>query len=132
MTPEQLQLWDKFMAFIADNISLPAQYDAWFKPLKPISLENGDLTIEVPSAYFIEHIEENYGPLVVAGLTKVYGKGITIKFRYFQVKDNADTAVNVRSTNPSHAVKPKNPAQSPFDTKPTEDFNSQAQSTLHL
>lgn len=125
MTREQLQLWDRFMAFIADNISLPAQFDAWFKPLKPISIENGDLTIEVPSAYFIEHIEENYAPLVVAGLTKVFGKGITIKFRYFQVKDNADTAVNVRSTNPSHAVKPRTPGKSPFDSKTTEDFNSQ-------
>ena len=45
------QIWEHSLKVIKDNISWQA-YKTWFEPIKPVSLENEILTIEVPSQFF--------------------------------------------------------------------------------
>jgi chromosomal replication initiator protein len=51
--------WEKCLLFIKERI--PEQsYKTWFLPIVPVKLESGVLTIQVPSQFFYEWLEENY------------------------------------------------------------------------
>ncbi|MBK6640164.1 MAG: chromosomal replication initiator protein DnaA [Bacteroidia bacterium] len=53
------QVWDNCLQLIKDNVS-PQNYKTWFEPIKPIKLDNKVLTIEVPSQFVYEWLEEHY------------------------------------------------------------------------
>ncbi len=53
------QVWENCLQLIKDNVS-PQNFKTWFEPIKPIKLENKVLTIEVPSQFVYEWLEEHY------------------------------------------------------------------------
>ena len=62
-TAEVKKVWDKILKNIKDNIESPRPsqtFKTWFEPIKPIKLKENVLTIEVPSGFFKEWLEEHY------------------------------------------------------------------------
>lgn len=53
------QVWENCLAIIQDNVT-PHNFKTWFEPIKPIKLEDKVLTIEVPSQFVYEWLEEHY------------------------------------------------------------------------
>ena len=53
------QVWQNCLKLIKDNVSLQ-NFKTWFEPIKPVKLENKILTIEVPSQFVYEWLEEHY------------------------------------------------------------------------
>ncbi|MEM9076559.1 MAG: chromosomal replication initiator protein DnaA [Bacteroidota bacterium] len=66
-------VWNKCLAFIQDNIQ-PQAFKTWFEPIKPIKLTDNALSIQVPSKFFYEWLEEHYVKLLKVALTKELGK----------------------------------------------------------
>ena len=66
-------VWDKCLAFIKDNIQ-PQAYKTWFLPIKPVRLNDNVLSIEVPSKFFYEWLEEHYIKLLKTALQKELGE----------------------------------------------------------
>ena len=64
--------WGKCLKVIKDNVSLQA-YKIWFEPIIPIKLENSILTIQVPSHFFYEWLEEHYIKLLSGVVKKEIG-----------------------------------------------------------
>jgi chromosomal replication initiator protein len=60
------------LKFIQQNID-PNQFNLWFKPIKPVSLVESTLTVEVPSEFFREYVEGAYLELLRASLKKELG-----------------------------------------------------------
>lgn len=52
-------VWKKCLQIIKDNVSTQS-FKTWFEPIKPVKLEEKILTIEVPSQFFYEWLEEHY------------------------------------------------------------------------
>jgi chromosomal replication initiator protein len=75
------------LEIIKDNLSEKA-YCTWFRPIVPIKYEGDDFTIQVPSHFFYEYIEEQYAHLIHATLMRVTGKNVIINYRVFV--DNSD------------------------------------------
>ncbi len=73
-------LWDKCLDIIRDNIPAPA-FTTWFTPIVPLKLEQNEFTIQVPSQFFYEYLEEYYVDLIHATLIKVIGQGIVLNYR---------------------------------------------------
>jgi len=48
-------------------------FETWFKPIKPVRLEQKVLTIEVPSQFFYEWLEEHYVQLLKQAVTSTLG-----------------------------------------------------------
>lgn len=71
LTPEQV--WSNCLRFIKDNIN-EQSYETWFLPIKPIKLKKSVLTVEVPSKFFYEWLEENYIDLIKSSIKKELGK----------------------------------------------------------
>ncbi|MBS7374092.1 MAG: chromosomal replication initiator protein DnaA, partial [Muribaculaceae bacterium] len=64
--------WQKCLQYLSDNLSAE-QFNAWFAPISVYSFKDGELTLRVPSQFFIEQIEERYCSLLSSTLRKVYG-----------------------------------------------------------
>ncbi len=52
-------VWENCLQVIKDNVSLQS-YKTWFEPIKPVKLKSKVLTIQVPSQFFYEWLEEHY------------------------------------------------------------------------
>jgi chromosomal replication initiator protein len=53
------KVWENCLRIIKDNVSSQS-FKTWFEPIKPIKLQNKVLTIQVPSQFFYEWLEEHY------------------------------------------------------------------------
>jgi hypothetical protein len=52
-------IWENCLQVIKDNLPIQA-FKTWFEPIKPVKLDNAVLTIQVPSHFFYEWLEEHY------------------------------------------------------------------------
>lgn len=66
------QVWDNCLQIFKDNVTFQA-FKTWFEPIKPIKLENNVLTIQVPSQFFYEWLEEHYIVLLKKTIKKLLG-----------------------------------------------------------
>jgi chromosomal replication initiator protein len=53
------EVWERCLEVIRDNVSLQS-FKTWFEPIKPIKVADNTLTIQVPSQFFYEWLEEHY------------------------------------------------------------------------
>ena len=67
-----ISVWNNCLNFIQQNID-PKQFDHWFRPIKPVSLVESTLTIQVPSEFFREYLEGAYLDILKAALKKELG-----------------------------------------------------------
>ena len=66
-------VWNNCLLFIKDNIQLQA-YKTWFEPIIPVKLEDNILSVQVPSKFFYEWLEEHYINLLKLSLNKELGE----------------------------------------------------------
>ncbi len=72
-------IWDSCLRVIADNIN-ETSFKTWFVPIRPVKLENNTITIEIPSHFFYEYIEENYIGLLKKVLRKEIGEDAKLEY----------------------------------------------------
>tara|TARA_B110000114_G_scaffold35453_1_gene36776 strand:+ start:218 stop:1645 length:1428 start_codon:yes stop_codon:yes gene_type:complete len=65
-------VWENCLEFIKDNIQ-PQAYKTWFEPIVAVKLDNHALSIQVPSKFFYEWLEEHYVKILKVALTKELG-----------------------------------------------------------
>ena len=66
-------VWSNCLAFIKDNIQ-PQAYKTWFEPIDAVKLSGNSLSIQVPSKFFYEWLEEHYVKILKVSLTKELGE----------------------------------------------------------
>ena len=83
-------VWDNCLEFIKDNIQ-PQAYKTWFEPISAVKLTENALSIQVPSKFFYEWLEEHYVKILKVALTKELGESaklvyvIKILFKYIHL-----------------------------------------------
>jgi len=80
-----IEVWNNCLKVIRDNVK-PQSFKTWFEPIVPLKLENNVLTIQVPSSFFYEYIEEKYIDLLSKVLKKEIGEDA--KLEYNIIMDN--------------------------------------------
>lgn len=65
-------VWRNCLSFIKDNIQ-PQAFKTWFEPIHAIKLTDYSLSIQVPSKFFYEWLEEHYVKILKVALTKELG-----------------------------------------------------------
>ena len=79
MSASAVSIWKNCLAFIEDNIQ-PQAYKTWFLPIKPVKLTDKALSIQVPSKFFYEWLEEHYVKLLKVALTRELGEGAKLVY----------------------------------------------------
>ncbi len=83
------RIWGNCLNVIKDNIP-QISYQTWFEPIVPVKIDKDVLTIQVPSLFFYEYLEEQYIDLLSKTLRKELG--VNAKLEYNVVMDNAHMA----------------------------------------
>ena len=71
------EIWNKAKEIIREQMSIK-DFNTWIKPIKPLNIEGQELTIQVPSSFFYEYIEEN----LIGIFTQVLNKQNINKLQY--------------------------------------------------
>ena len=73
------ELWNKCLRIIREDIS-EQNFTTWFAPIVPIKFVNDTLTIQVPSQFFYEWLEENYVSVFRKAIDQVIGKNGMLEY----------------------------------------------------
>ena len=72
MNSTKTDVWKNCLSFIKDNIQ-PQAFKTWFEPIEVVKLSENVLSIQVPSKFFYEWLEEHYVTLLKSALVKQLG-----------------------------------------------------------
>mgnify|MGYP000194214957 FL=1 len=99
MEKTSTQVWDSCLQIIKDNI--PAQsFKTWFEPIKALRLEGNVLTIQVPSLFFYEWLEEHYVGLLRKTVKKQLGEEGRLEYNI--VVEKSSTTIPFTTNMPSN------------------------------
>ncbi len=91
MKRNHVEVWENCLQVIKDNIHYQS-FKTWFEPIKPLKIENNVLTIQVPSQFFYEWLEEHYISLLKKTIKKELGtEG---RLEYSIIMDNSVNSKN--------------------------------------
>jgi chromosomal replication initiator protein len=126
-------LWKNCLDVIRDNIPEPA-FKTWFLPIVPLKYQDHVFTVQVPSQFFYEYLEDKYLDLIQHTLYREVGEGTILNYRIL-VETESNTAVELRGEPKSYAGTEKKTdgkvsakVPSPFDRVETSEFDSQINS----
>ena len=113
-------LWEQCLQLIRDNVT-EQQFTTWFKPItfEAFDAATNILLVQVPSPFVYEYLEENYVDLLSKVLTRIYGKGVQLKYRIVTDKAHnltqdiqSETVDNVETQLPTNRA---NQSPTPLD-----------------
>ena len=56
-------VWNDCLEVVRENVG-EENFNTWFKPIAPLRVDGDVLTIQVPSQFFYEWLEDNYVPVL--------------------------------------------------------------------
>ncbi|MFM2206068.1 MAG: chromosomal replication initiator protein DnaA [Bacteroidota bacterium] len=88
-------VWKKCLQIIKDNVT-PQSFKTWFEPIKPVKLDGKVLTIEVPSQFFYEWLEEHYITLLKKVIRQQLGTEGRLEYSIVMEHGTADKPYTVK------------------------------------
>lgn len=118
-------VWNNCLLYIKENIG-EQSFKTWFVPITPIRLENKVLTIQVPSQFFYEWLEENYVSVLRRAIDSELGSEGRLEYSVIVDKGNAVNkpySINLPAGKNTKSDKEKaNDYKSPFDLKSIDNL----------
>ena len=72
-------VWTDCLEIIKQNVD-EQSFNTWFRPITPVRNEGDVLTIQVPSQFFYEWLEENYVPVLKKAVRQVMGENGRLEY----------------------------------------------------
>jgi len=128
MEDNAYNLWNNCLKVIQDNVP-EITFKTWFLPIVPLNYDGKVFTIQVPSQFFYEYLEDKFVDLLRVTLHREVGKNTVLNYRIL-VENTSNTVVDYRGENKSLGVEKITPKQankipSPFNKTVSEEFDSQ-------
>lgn len=121
MSSEANAVWKECLRVIEQHVS-EQNFSTWFKPINPVRLEGISLTIQVPSQFFYEWLEDNYVEVLKLAIKTTLGQNGRLEYAVVVDKGNAKNQPYMVSYPQGNAAanNPKKPApmeesKSPFE-----------------
>ncbi len=80
-------VWTDCLEIVKESVG-EENFKTWFKPIVPLAVEGDVLTIQVPSQFFYEWLEDNYVPVLKKAITTVLGP--TGRLEYSVIVDSGN------------------------------------------
>ena len=131
MNTDTEKLWARCLSVIKDNIP-EAAFQTWFLPIVPLSYKEKVFTIQVPSQFFYEYLEDKFVDLLRVTIHREIGADTILQYRIL-MENTSNTVVEYRGDSKPLAFDKKvsgsvNKIPNPFEKVVTEDFDSQLNS----
>lgn len=117
MNKSHVDIWNNCLKIIKDIIPA-SSFKTWFAPIIPLKLENSVLTIQVPSQFIYEYLEEQYIDILRKTLRREIGADAKLEYNVIMnnnsgYPDGKPYTVHYPSKNKSNLN--NKPIQLPFD-----------------
>ena len=83
---KHIDRWEDCLQIISQIVE-PRQFETWFKKIRPVSLVDSTLTVEVPSDFFREYLEDSYLDVIKKTLKRVIGADAKLNYLIQPVKN---------------------------------------------
>ena len=111
------RVWSNCLENIRQHVG-EQSFNTWFAPIVPLTLENGVLTIQVPSQFFYEWLEENYVHLLKEAITRELGPAA--KLHYSVIVDRGNDEYQPKTVSlPTMNQAPKKAVTNGFNSTST-------------
>ena len=85
-------VWDNCLRII-EQIIEPQKFATWFRPIRPVSLEESTLTVEVPSDFFREYLDSAFLDVLKMTLRRVIGADAKLVYMVHPVQSAPEAMV---------------------------------------
>lgn len=89
---KHIEIWTNCLR-IFENIIEPRLFNIWFKPIVPVSYKDDTLTVEVPSDFFREYLEESYLDVIRKTLRRVIGENARLVYMLKPVQNASQMTI---------------------------------------
>jgi len=72
-------IWQDCLTLIKDRVATQT-FQTWFAPLKVASMEDSQLTLQVPSQFYYEWLDSHYRPLILEAIKQATGKDLQVRY----------------------------------------------------
>lgn len=109
-------VWNSCLKIIKDNVP-SVSFKTWFEPIVPLKLENNVLTIQVPSPFFYEYLEEQYIDILRKTLRKELGHEAKLEYSVVMENNNYSSSkpYTVKFPGKGNAELKNKPVSMPLD-----------------
>jgi len=83
-------IWRNALKIIQDNVSIQS-FKTWFEPIIPVALKENVITIQVPSQFFYEWLEEHYVDLLRKTIQRELGPDARLEYRIVVENSNPNS-----------------------------------------
>ncbi|OOG76782.1 chromosomal replication initiator protein DnaA [Algoriphagus sp. A40] len=89
MSLEASAVWNECLRVIEQHVN-EQSFSTWFKPINPVKLEGSSLTIQVPSQFFYEWLEDNYVQVLKLAIKNTLGQNGRLEYAVVVDKGNSN------------------------------------------
>ncbi|WP_111671756.1 chromosomal replication initiator protein DnaA [Algoriphagus litoralis] len=115
MSLEASAVWNECLRVIEEHVN-EQSFSTWFKPINPIKLEGSSLTIQVPSQFFYEWLEDNYVQVLKLAIKNTLGQNGRLEYAVVVDKGNSNNQPYVVSFPQGNAAAKKPAIQAEVKT----------------
>src|SRR5690606_38864284 len=135
MSSEASAVWNECLRVIEQHVN-EQSFSTWFKPINPVKLEGTSLTIQVPSQFFYEWLEDNYVQELKIAIKTTLGQSGRLEYAVVVDRGNSSNQPYVVSfpqgnagNNYKKPQAPVEPDRTPFEMK---SLNAEALTNSNL
>ena len=123
---DHTSIWNNCLSNIRQNVD-PQSFQTWFAPIRPVALQQNELTIQIPNRLFYEWLEEHYVEVLKSSLQQALGTAGRLQYRISPTRgenrngsSNNGSPTGSKKTNgaPGPRPAPGNPFVIPGVTRP--------------
>lgn len=113
-------VWNDCLDVIRGNVG-EENFTTWFKPIVPLRVDSDVLTIQVPSQFFYEWLEDNYVPILKQAIHTVLGP--TGRLEYSVIVDSGNQQNPPVSVSYPNGMRAGMPMKGSQGNAPVEDYS---------
>ncbi|MBS4070401.1 chromosomal replication initiator protein DnaA [Algoriphagus aquatilis] len=122
MSSEASAVWNECLRVIEQHVN-EQSFSTWFRPINPVKLEGSSLTIQVPSQFFYEWLEDNYVQVLKLAIKSTLGPNGRLEYAVVVDKGNSSNQPYVVSY-PQGNNAAKKPASSATEVRTPFEMQS--------
>jgi len=108
------EIWNNCLNIIRDNVTAQ-NFKTWFKPIQAVAINKQILTIQVPSQFFYEWLENNYITLIKKALKRELGKDAKLEYNILLDNPGAKKPYITKIPSKGQGSLNNNPVSIPMD-----------------
>lgn len=116
------KVWNACLDILKEKLNSQA-FKTWFTPITPLHFSDNELTIEVPSQFFYEWIEENYSTQLKQALKDIIGSESKLMYSIVMDKSQSNpVTIELPHQNISNAEPSENGSSTTVGVSSDRDF----------